>query len=465
MKFGISFNLTAFNQAGALVHVYKDGSVLINHGGTEMGQGLHTKMLQVAATALGVPLSAVRLAPTRTDKVPNTSATAASSGADLNGGAVKNACEQIRGRLAEVAAGRLGIHPADVRFDDGSVTGRRARRRPCSTSPSSCTTPTSSGSSCWRPASTAPRACTGTPTRMQGSPFKYFAYGVAAAEVEVDGFTGAYRLRRVDIVHDVGDSLSPLVDLGQIEGGFVQGAGWLTLEDLRWDESDGPARGRLATQAASTYKLPSFSEMPEVFNVALLERATEDGVVYGSKAVGEPPLMLAFCVREALRAGGRGVRAARAQRRPGLPGHAGGRLLGGRGGPGGRQPRGGRRPGRSPRRRPGAGGGADVAPRAGVRTGLAGGRQRLRERAAARRPRHPGGGARPRPARGRGEDGRLAPTQTWGTHRRRQPRGRPRSPARASCSATRGRRARAGRPCASPTRRPPSTASSAAAAR
>ena len=137
--------------------------------------------------------------------------------------------------------------------------------------------------------------------RMQGEPFKYFAYGVAASEVEVDGFTGAYRLRRVDIVHDVGDSLSPLIDLGQVEGGFVQGAGWLTLEDLRWDTGDGPPRGRLATQAASTYKLPSFSEMPEEFNVTLLEKATEDGAVYGSKAVGEPPLMLAFSVREALR--------------------------------------------------------------------------------------------------------------------------------------------------------------------
>ena len=141
----------------------------------------------------------------------------------------------------------------------------------------------------------------GRQERCTGSPFKYFAYGVAASEVEVDGFTGAYRLRRVDIVHDVGDSLSPLVDLGQVEGGFVQGAGWLTLEDLRWDTGDGPSRGRLATQAASTYKLPSFSEMPEEFHVALLERAHEDGAVYGSKAVGEPPLMLAFSVREALR--------------------------------------------------------------------------------------------------------------------------------------------------------------------
>jgi xanthine dehydrogenase large subunit len=136
---------------------------------------------------------------------------------------------------------------------------------------------------------------------MSGHPFKYFAYGVAAAEVEVDGFTGAHRTRRVDIVHDVGDSLSPLVDLGQVEGGFVQGVGWLTMEDLRWDESDGPGRGRLTTQSASTYKLPSLGELPDELNVALLEHAHEDGAVYGSKAVGEPPLMLAFAVREALR--------------------------------------------------------------------------------------------------------------------------------------------------------------------
>src|SRR5690349_16227769 len=299
VKFGISFNLTAFNQAGALVHVYTDGSVLINHGGTEMGQGLHTKMLQVAATTLGIPLAKVRLAPTRTDKVPNTSATAASSGADLNGGAVKNACEQIRERLLGVAGVNLGVHPAEVRIVDGVARAL--------------------GGSVDLPWDDLVRlayvqrvhlSAAGyyrteglhwDSARMQGSPFKYFAYGAAAAEVEVDGFTGTYRTRRVDIVHDVGDSLSPLVDLGQIEGGFVQGAGWLTLEDLRWDESDGPGRGRLLTQAASTYKLPSFSEMPAVFNVSLLENATEEGAIFGSKAVGEPPLMLAFAVREALR--------------------------------------------------------------------------------------------------------------------------------------------------------------------
>jgi xanthine dehydrogenase large subunit len=300
VKFGISFNLTAFNQAGALVHVYKDGSVLINHGGTEMGQGLHTKMLQVAATALGVPLSAVRLAPTRTDKVPNTSATAASSGADLNGGAVKNACDQIRVRLADVAAGELGVHPDDVRFADGLVSGLADKDRTL-TFAELVHLAYYRRVQLWAAGFYRTAGLHWDAKRMHGEPFKYFAYGAAASEVEVDGFTGAYRLRRVDIVHDVGDSLSPLVDLGQVEGGFVQGAGWLTLEDLRWDTSDRDSRGRLSTQAASTYKLPSFSEMPTDFRVTLLERAAEDGAVYGSKAVGEPPLMLAFSVREALR--------------------------------------------------------------------------------------------------------------------------------------------------------------------
>jgi xanthine dehydrogenase large subunit len=265
-----------------------------------MGQGLHTKMIQVAATALGVPLSWVRLAPTRTDKVPNTSATAASSGADLNGGAVKDACEQIRARLEAVAAGKLGVNPADVRFVDGIVTGIGFHDRQLDwrdlVSDAYLQRVQLWAAGYYRTAGLHWNA-----DRMQGEPFKYFAYGAAASEVEVDGFTGAYRLRRVDIVHDVGDSLSPLVDLGQIEGGFVQGVGWLTLEELSWDESDGPHRGRLNTQAASTYKIPSFSEMPEEFNVHLYEKATESGVVYGSKAVGEPPLMEAFSVREALR--------------------------------------------------------------------------------------------------------------------------------------------------------------------
>ncbi len=300
VKFGISFNLTAFNQAGALVHVYKDGSVLINHGGTEMGQGLHTKMIQVAATALGIPLQLVRLAPTRTDKVPNTSATAASSGADLNGGAIKDACDQIRRRLDVVAAGKLGIHPDDVRFADGVVTGIGFHDRQLGWA-DLVRDAYFQRVQLWAAGFYRTTGLHWDAERMQGEPFKYFAYGASVSEVEVDGFTGAYRVRRVDIVHDVGDSLSPLIDIGQIEGGFVQGTGWLTLEELRWDTGEGPHRGRLTTQAASTYKIPSFSEMPEDFRVHLFERATESGVVYGSKAVGEPPLMLAFSVREALR--------------------------------------------------------------------------------------------------------------------------------------------------------------------
>ncbi|WP_051299223.1 xanthine dehydrogenase molybdopterin binding subunit [Arthrobacter castelli] len=316
LKFGISFNQTSMNQAGALVLVYKDGSVLINHGGTEMGQGLHTKMLQVAATALGLPRTAVRLAPTRTDKVPNTSATSASTGADLNGGAVKNACDQIRDRMADVAAGMLGVEPADVDFSGGMVSASGASGSGASRSGAS-----SASSASNRELTFADVAHEANAKRVQlhaagyyrteglqwdpetwtGTPFKYFAYGAAAAEVEVDGFTGAYRTRRVDIVQDAGDSLSPMIDVGQIEGAFVQGAGWLTLEDMRWDTSDGPTRGRLLTQSASTYKLPSFSEMPSELNVTLFDEAREDGAIYGSKAVGEPPLMLAFSVREALR--------------------------------------------------------------------------------------------------------------------------------------------------------------------
>ncbi|MGR0321111.1 xanthine dehydrogenase molybdopterin binding subunit [Agromyces sp. ZXT2-3] len=313
VKFGISFTFTAYNQAGALVHVYSDGSVLVNHGGTELGQGLHTKMLQVAATALGVPLAQVRLAPTRTDKVPNTSATAASAGADLNGGAVKDACEQIRSRMTPVAARLLGVAEDAVRFADGRVHAVAGGGASDGDDAGGAAAAASVAFADVAAAAYADRVqlfAAGfyrteglgwDPATMTGTPFKYFAYGVAASEVEVDGFTGATRIRRVDIVHDVGDSLSPLIDLGQVEGGFMQGVGWLTLEELRWDDSDGPGRGRLLTPSASTYKLPSFSELPDEFTVHFLERAHEDGAVYGSKAVGEPPLMLAFSVREAIR--------------------------------------------------------------------------------------------------------------------------------------------------------------------
>jgi len=192
------------------------------------------------------------------------------------------------------------VHPADVRFADGMVTGvgfadkELDWRRIVNDA-------YFQRISLWAAGYYRTAGLHWDADRMQGEPFKYFAYGASLSEVEVEGYTGAYRLKRVDIVHDVGDSLSPLIDLGQIEGGFVQGAGWLTLEEMRWDTSHGPHRGRLNTQAASTYKIPSFSEMPEEFHVHLYEKATEPGAVYGSKAVGEPPLMLAFSVREALR--------------------------------------------------------------------------------------------------------------------------------------------------------------------
>jgi xanthine dehydrogenase large subunit len=296
VKFGISFTTSYYNQAGALVLVYKDGSTQVNHGGTEMGQGLHTKMRQVAADGLGVPLDTVRVMPTRTDKIPNTSATAASCGSDLNGAAVRDACDTIRGRLAEVAAAMLDA-PADaIAFGDGRV-GVRGR-------------PDAGLPFCEVVAKAyyerVPLFAAGfykTPEihfdwkTGQGKPFHYFAYGAAVSEVEVDGFTGQYRLLRTDILHDVGDSLSPLVDRGQVEGGFVQGVGWLTTEELVWG-----ADGAFVSNGASTYKLPTLGECPLDLRVAFLERAAEPGVVHGSKAVGEPPLMLAISVREALRA-------------------------------------------------------------------------------------------------------------------------------------------------------------------
>ena len=292
VKFGISFTGAFFNQAGALVLVYRDGSVQVNHGGTEMGQGLFTKIQQIAADSLGVTLDRVRLMPTRTDKVPNTSPTAASAGTDLNGAAVVDACAQLRGRLQPIAAGLLACDPSDVRFQDGAASGG-GRQVPfaavCEAAYMQRTPLFAQGY--YRTPGIHFDAATGT-----GKPFHYFAYGAAVSEVEVDGFTGDHRLLRTDILQDVGDSISPVVDRGQIEGGFIQGMGWLTIEELLWDD-----KGRVATGGASTYKLPSWSELPDVFEVRTLERATQADVVFGSKAVGEPPLMLAISVREAIR--------------------------------------------------------------------------------------------------------------------------------------------------------------------
>jgi len=291
-KFGISFTATFFNQAGAIVLIYRDGSVQVNQGGTEMGQGLYTKIQQIAAGALGVPLDRVRVMSTRTDKVPNTSATAASAGTDLNGAAVADACAQIRERLIEVAADVCGCNRSEVVFGgDGVSAGSRgiAFHELCELAYKRRVPLFAHGF--YRTPDIHFDQATG-----RGRPFYYYAYGAAVSEVEVDGFTGAYRLLRTDIVQDVGDSVSPLVDRGQTEGGFIQGVGWLTLEELLWDDE-----GRLATGSASTYKLPSWSEVPDVFNVEFLAGATQPGTIGGSKAVGEPPLMLAMSVREALR--------------------------------------------------------------------------------------------------------------------------------------------------------------------
>ena len=273
-KFGISFTATFYNQGGALVLIYRDGTVQVNHGGTEMGQGLFTKIRQIAADTLGVEGERIRLMTTRTDKVPNTSATAASAGTDLNGAAVADACLQLRARLDRVAAS-LDTPVTFEALCEAAYTQR---------------VPLFAQGYYRTPDIHFDRAA------GHGKPFHYFAFGAAVSEVEVDRFTGAYRVRRVDILQDVGDSISPIIDRGQVEGGFVQGVGWLTLEELVWDD-----QGRLATAGASTYKLPSWSEMPEEFRVSFLEDARQSSVVFGSKAVGEPPLMLAISVREALR--------------------------------------------------------------------------------------------------------------------------------------------------------------------
>jgi xanthine dehydrogenase large subunit len=298
VKFGISFTTAFFNQAGALVLVYKDGTVQVNHGGTEMGQGLHTKVRQIAAESLGVPLRSVRIMPTRTDKVPNTSATAASSGSDLNGAAVRIACETLRGRLAEVAAGIFRTQPETLTFRDGRVYRGDTRGEALTSMDFSEVV----ARAYLERVSLFATGHYATPDihfdkeTGTGKPFHYYAFGAAVSEVEVDGWTGQYVLRRVDILHDVGDSISPLVDRGQIEGGFAQGVGWLTTEELVWSGA-----GVLQTAGASTYKLPSLGECPQDFRVELLKRAHEPGVVYGSKAVGEPPFMLAISTREALR--------------------------------------------------------------------------------------------------------------------------------------------------------------------
>ncbi|GAB4266258.1 MAG: xanthine dehydrogenase molybdopterin binding subunit [Pararhodobacter sp.] len=291
VKFGISFTLTHLNQAGALVHVYQDGSIHLNHGGTEMGQGLFQKVAQVAAAAFGVPLDAIRITATDTAKVPNTSATAASSGSDLNGMAVKAACDTIRDRIAAHLAEKHQTTPDRVTFAEGRVT----------VAGESLTFAQAAQSAYQARVSLSATGFYATPKlawdriRGQGRPFYYFAYGAACSEVVVDTLTGESRILRTDILHDAGSSLNPALDKGQVEGGFVQGTGWLTTEELVWDD-----KGRLRTHAPSTYKIPTCGDRPRVFNVELFDVANREETIHRSKAVGEPPFMHGISVFMAL---------------------------------------------------------------------------------------------------------------------------------------------------------------------
>jgi xanthine dehydrogenase large subunit len=291
VKFGISFTLTHLNQAGALVHVYQDGSIHLNHGGTEMGQGLFQKVAQVVAGVFGVDVGLVKITATDTAKVPNTSATAASSGSDLNGMAARTAAETIRARLAAFIAEKHQVTPSKVRFADGTVRVAGEvydfarvvmwayQARVSLSSTGFYATP----------------KITWDRVKGRGRPFLYFAYGAAVTEVVIDTLTGENRILRADLLHDTGSSLNTALDIGQVEGAYVQGAGWLTTEELVWD-----GKGRLATHAPSTYKIPACSDRPRIFNVALWGKPNREDTVGKSKAVGEPPFMLGISVLYAL---------------------------------------------------------------------------------------------------------------------------------------------------------------------
>jgi xanthine dehydrogenase large subunit len=283
VKFGISFTLTHLNQAGALVHVYQDGSIHLNHGGTEMGQGLFQKVAQVAASRFGVPLEVIKITATDTAKVPNTSATAASSGTDLNGMAVKIACDTIRKRMEDHFAQLHNCNPSEVIFADGDVQvgGKSYSFAEAAQLTYQARISLSATGFYKTPDIEWDRI------KGKGRPFFYFAYGAAITEVAVDTLTGENRILRTDILHDAGASLNSALDIGQIEGGYVQGAGWLTTEELVWDDA-----GRLRTHAPSTYKIPACSDRPDIFNVALWDGENPADTIYKSKAVGEPPFML-----------------------------------------------------------------------------------------------------------------------------------------------------------------------------
>jgi xanthine dehydrogenase large subunit len=292
VKFGISFTATFFNQAGALVHVYTDGSVQVNHGGTEMGQGLHTKVCQIVADELGIPFEKVRISATDTSKVPNASATAASSGTDLNGRAAQFAARQVRQRLADYVADKQKCKPEQVIFAQGQVSGPDA----VMTWEQLLDDAYKSRVQLWSDGFYKTPKIHYDKHTLTGRPFYYFSYGAACTEVAIDTLTGENRVLKVDILHDVGTSINPAIDIGQIEGGFIQGMGWLTTEQLVWND-----QGHLATHAPSTYKIPATGDVPEHFRVELWPEPNREDNVGGSKAVGEPPFMLAISVWEALR--------------------------------------------------------------------------------------------------------------------------------------------------------------------
>jgi xanthine dehydrogenase large subunit len=292
VKFGISFTATWYNQAGALVHVYQDGSIHLNHGGTEMGQGLNTKVAQVLADEFQVDLDTIRITATTTGKVPNTSATAASSGTDLNGMAAANAAQQIKARLVAFASEKYSVPPEQVAFEPNHVRiGNEMMPFGDFIKQAYLARIQLSAAGFYKtPGIHWDRA------KGKGRPFYYFAYGAAVSEVSVDTLTGEYQVDRVDVLHDAGRSLNPALDIGQIEGAFVQGMGWLTTEELWWDD-----KGRLRTHAPSTYKIPLASDRPKIFNVKLADWAeNREPTIRRSKAVGEPPFMLPISVLEAL---------------------------------------------------------------------------------------------------------------------------------------------------------------------
>ncbi|GIK84665.1 MAG: xanthine dehydrogenase large subunit [Betaproteobacteria bacterium] len=292
VKFGISFTATHYNQAGALLHVYSDGTVSLNHGGTEMGQGLFTKVRQVVARELGLPVERIRVSASDTSKVPNASPTAASSGSDLNGMAAQDAARKLRARIAAFVARKLDCAPQDVAFRDGFVHAG-ADTLPFAEVARSAYF------------ARVPLSATGfyaTPRihydrrTLTGRPFFYYAYGAAVSEVAIDTLTGEHRLLEVDILHDVGASLNPAIDRGQVEGGFLQGWGWLAMEELCWND-----KGELATHAPSTYKIPTSRDWPARVRIAFWPEPNREQTIHRSKAVGEPPFMLALSAFHALR--------------------------------------------------------------------------------------------------------------------------------------------------------------------